>query len=218
MYDLKDSKGFTIIELLIVLGLMAMLLALSVPFVASLRSDISLQKTLQGIKVDIVSTIDYSLAGKSFAALSADDLTNPKLIPAAYALYFETDSDYGEQTPYKYLELASEEEGLDKAMKVSYEMPHEYSAPGVYLKDISFYNSDTGRNEKADSGYIVVLPPFGKLLFVDDGEGFLSGLTENDFYQNQRDFNGIKLHFQYKDDESTETVMSLNQGKVINIQ
>lgn len=203
--------------MLVVMALMAMLIVMSAPFVASLRSDISMQSTLRQIKVDLVSTISYSLAGKSFAALSADDLMNPKLIPAAYSLYFATDTDYGDQTPYKYLELTADEEGLEKSMSLSYEYDHEYRSPSVFLKGISLKNSETGSITTTDSAYIIILPPFGKLLFVNDDENLLLHLNEKDLYQNQRDFDEIELHFQYKDDESSETIMTLNKSKVINI-
>lgn len=209
------QAGFTLIEMLVVMALMAMLIVLSAPFVASLRSDISMQSTLRQVKVDLVSTISYSLAGKSFAALSADDLMNHKLIPAAYSLYFATDTDYGDQAPYKYLELIADEEGLEKSMSLSYEYDHEYRSPSVYLKGITLKNTEG--TTTTDSAYIIILPPFGKILFVNDDENLLLNLTENDLYQNQHDFDEIQLSFQYKDDESSETIMTLNKSKVINI-
>jgi len=211
-----DIKGFTFIELLIVMGIMAMLIVLSAPFVSSLSSDIDIQRSIRQVKVDLVSVISYSLAGKSFAALSADDQMNPDLIPAAYSLYFEVDN-YGDQKPYKYLELTAEEEGLSKAMKLSYEMDHDYESSTVYLKEITLKNSNTGTSKSVNSAYIMVLPPFGKLLFVDENKNFLSHLNEDDFYQNQREFDEINLLFQYKDDEITETILSLNSSKIINI-
>ncbi len=210
-----DNKGFTFIEMLIVLALMAMLIALSAPFIASLRSDIAMQNTLRQVKTDLVSTMSYSMAGKSFASLSANDLMNPKLIPAAYALYFTKDDDYGDQTPYQYLELTAEEEGLNKSMKNSYKNPHDYASPSVYLKKIVLKGES---NEKTvNSAYIIIMPPFGKILFVQEDENLLLHLVEDDLYQNQSDFDKIELYFQYKDDDATESVISFDKGKVINI-
>ncbi len=217
MNQIANNKGFTLIEMLIVLALMAMLIALSAPFVTSLRSDIAMQRTLRQVKTDMVSTIDYSLAGKSFAALSADDLMNPELIPAAYSLYFETSDTYGDQAPYKYLELSADEEGLSKSMSLSYEYEHEYEAPAVYLKEIVLKNSVNSGSTTTDSAHIIILPPFGKILFVNDDETLLLHPMEGDLYQNQNDFDEIELHFQHKDDESSETILTLDKGKVINI-
>jgi len=200
------------------MALMAMLIVMSAPFVTSLRSDTAMQSTLRQVKVDLVSTMSYSLAGKSFAAISADDLMNPELIPAAYSLYLKTDTDYGDQTPYKYLELSAESEGLDKPYKLSYEHEKEYDNPSVYLKEINLKNSESGNSVAVDSAYIVIMPPFGKILFVDEDDNFLNHMTENDLFQNQHDFDEIQLHFQYKDDELSEVVMSLNQNKVINTE
>jgi len=211
------TKGFTFIELIVVMALMAILIALSAPFVASLQSDIAMQRNLRQVKVDLVSIISYSLAGKSFAALSADDLMDPKNIPAAYALYFETDTDYGDQTSYRYMEFTAEEDGLNQAMELSYDIPHEYVSPAVYLKELNLINSITGTSQSVNSAYIVVVPPFGKILFVNKGENFITGLSADGFYQDQKNFDEIELHFQYKDDELSETVISLNQSKIINI-
>lgn len=215
---LSSAKaGFTLIEMLIVLALMAMLIVLSAPFVTSLRSDISMQRTLKQVKTDMVSALSYALAGKSFASLSADELINPDLIPAAYALYFETDTDYGDQTPYRYLELTAVDEGLNSTMELSYDYANEYESPAVYLKGITLTNSETGASKATDSAYIIVIPPFGRLLFVDDDESYLQHVSETDFYQNQQDFDGIQLHLQYKDDEDSLTALTLNKAKVINI-
>ena len=218
MFRTSYTKGFTLIEMLIVLALMAMLLTLSAPFVTSLRSDIAMKRVLRSVKLDMVSTISYSLAGKSFSALDADDLTDPALIPSAYALYFEKDFDYGDTNFYEYLEFVSEEDGTNKPMTVSYKNPHEYPAPSVYLHSIVFRESVTGNEVDADAGYIIVLPPFGKLLFVRDDESFLKSLTEDDLYINQHDFDEIILGFQYKDKPQTKVSLSLNRNKVINVQ
>lgn len=213
----KGSKaGFTLVEMLIVLALMAMLIVLAAPFVTSLRSDIAMQRTLKQVKTDMVSALSYALAGKSFASLSADELMNPDLIPAAYSLYFETDTDYGDQTPYRYLELTADRDGLNSTMALSYDQPNEYESPSVYLKEISLKKLGTTVTT-TDSAHVIVLPPFGRLLFVNDDEGLLLNIQEEDLYQNQHDFDEIELQFQYKDDEASLTTLSLDSGKVINI-
>ena len=210
------KAGFTLIEMLIVLALMSMLIVLSAPFVTSLRSDIAMQRTLKQVKTDMVSTLSYALAGKTFASLSADELMDPTLIPAAYSLYFETDTDYGDQKPYKYFEIKADQEGLNQSMSRSYDFEHEYESPSVFLKGITLKKAGV-EIATVDTAHIIILPPFGRILFVHDDEGLLQNMMEENLYQNQDDFDEIQLHFQYKDDENTLTTLTMNKGKVINI-
>jgi len=213
----SENAGFTLIEILIVMGIMAMLIVLSAPFVTTLRSQIAMQGVLRQVKVDLVSTMSYSLAGKSYAALSEDDLMNPELIPAAYLLYFQKDADFGGERIYKYLELTAEEALSEKPLKTSYEFDHELSSPGVFLQDISLLNRVTGASQQVDAAYIVIMPPFGKVLFINDDQSFLSRLDAEELYRDREDFDEIQLTFQYKDRDFEAGTLSFSKDKILNI-
>lgn len=210
------------IELLVVMGLMMILLAIAAPFASSIRSDISMKKTVRQIKTDIITNIGYSLAGKSIAALSARDLTNPDLIPSHYALYFKSDDDYGDQAPYRYIEMTTEiiDSSIQKT-NVLYQIEKEIASPVVYLKDIRLKTSESDTGTSVSSAYIIFTPPFGKIVFmngydsllVDDHETFNPITT----FKDADNYKIIELDFQYKDDENSITTLSFSTDKIINI-
>ncbi len=208
------------IEILIVMAIMFILLALSSPFVTSLQSDIAIRKTVRQVKTDLITNIGYSLAGKSITALSEGDLTNPELLPSHYALYFRTYDEYGNQSPYNYIEMrAGASNGLGQIANKLYQIEKEIPTSVVYLKEIRIINSSS---KSVDSAYIIFTPPFGKIYLV-------SGSTFESFAEGDADFNltnaiegsigntKIELDFQYKDDEHTLTTLTFSTDKIINI-
>lgn len=217
MLQPKKNKGFTLIEILIVVGIMAMLMALSAPFVSSLRADTSIQQTLRQVKVDLVSTLSYSLAGKSFAAISADDLMNPDFIPEAYALYFQVQDKDGYQPPYHYLEFTSSTSLEEKALKSSYQKENEYPNSTVFLKEIYLLNSTDQTTVKAEAAYIFILPPFGRVVFVNENLDTLDNFSQEKIQESIQSYDQIQMTFQYKDDEKNVSKLTFDKSKILNI-
>ncbi len=213
----KTTSGFTLIEIFVVIGISAMLIALSAPFVTSLQSDISMQQTLRQVKVDLVSTLNYSLAGKSFAALSAKQLMNPELIPEAYALYFQVDPSYGAQTPYDYLEFTANSDSEQKSLKSSYQKQNDYPNSSVYLKSITLLNSRKQSHLDLKNAFIFILPPFGKVIFLNENLESLAHLNSEKLEKNMDEYDQIKLTFQYKDDSKNAITLSFDKNKILNI-
>jgi prepilin-type N-terminal cleavage/methylation domain-containing protein len=218
----RQNKGFSMVELLIVMTLMAFVLAMAAPFASSIRSDIAMRKTIRQIKTDLVTNIGYSLAGKSIKALTEGDLMNPDLIPSHYALYFKKDDDFGDPTPYKYVELRSEiESSTTQRAKVIYQVDKEMPSPVVYISDIRLKTSESGGGNSVDSAYIFFTPPFGKVVFSDN----YNSLVENSSssfdpiaaFKESVDIKGIELDFKYKDDEDSIMTLSFGADKIINI-
>ncbi len=208
------QKGFTLIELLVVIGLMAIVLGLSVPFVTSLRSDVSLRKTLKQVETDVVSTLNYSLAGKSFAAISSGDLVESELIPAAYLLHFQV-SEEGDQYPYIYFELADNGGGQENPMTITYQKNKDFPGSSVFLKQIELISRVDQVSESVQSASILIQPPFGRVSFIELGTENLGTFTEQILYDDQK-YDEIRLSFQYKDDEKNLSHFKFNTSKLLN--
>jgi len=214
--------GFTLIEFLIVSGVMMFLLAMAAPFSTSIRSEISMKKTLRQVKTDIITTMGYSLAGKSIAALSEGDLMNTSLVPSHYALYFATDTDYGDQKPYKYLEMTTEIiTSSEQETKLVYQKEKEIPSSAIYLKSIRLKKNESDPGLAVNSAFMLFVPPFGKVVFFT---GHNSLLTDASYefnslssIKNASDYRFIELDFQYKDEEQTLTTLSFGVDKMINI-
>jgi len=205
------------VELLIVAALMMFLMAMAAPFASSIRSDIAMRKVTKHTKSEILSTLAYALSSKSFAALTQDDLTNPDLIPSHYALYFESDEDYGDQSPYRYIELRS---GVaDDRMQFIYDIEKEIASPAVYLKEIRIKENDGDGGATVNSAFIFFTPPFGKVSFVTGRDDIISGsLTNiNTIFEESIDNKIIELDFQYKDEEQTLTTLRFGADKILNV-
>jgi len=210
------------IEILVVAGIMMFLMVMAAPFTTSIRSDISMRRTLHQIKTDLITNMGYALAGKSIAALSAGDLTNPDLIPSHYALYFKTNTDFGDPEPYYYMEMTTEIISSDtQDTKSLYQIEKEMPSPVVYLKDIRLKTNESDPGISINSAFMFFTPPFGKITFVsgydslvvDENYSFNSIDAFEDDYDNQI----IELDFQFKDDETSVTTLSFGTDKVINI-
>jgi prepilin-type N-terminal cleavage/methylation domain-containing protein len=212
-----DSKGFTMIELLIVLAIMSFLLALSAPFITSTRADIAMNRTLRQVKTDLITNMGYALAGKSIGALSKGDITDASQIPSHYGLYFQA-GEFGNQEPYRYLEMTTD--GLSEDVKLNYDFVKEWPASAVALKDIRLI-SDSGASERSVSNLLIVFSaPFGKVNFMTGHDELLSGnsISVRDAMEENKDIKQIKLDFQYKNNEISTTTLSFNTDKTINIQ
>ncbi len=210
------------IELLVVMTLMAFVLAMAVPFVESIRSDIAMRKTIRQVKTDLVTNIGYSLAGKSIAALVQGDLMNPSLIPSHYALYLKKDDESGNPTPYRYVELRSEiESGGSQRIKVLYQIEKEMPSPAVYISDIRLRKSQSDSGSSVDSAYMFFTPPFGKISFVSGYDSLIENNTASFdpivVLGGARDIQKIEIDFKYKDDEDSITTLSFGADKIINI-
>lgn len=216
------SKGFTMVELLIVAALMMFLMALAAPFASSIRSDIAMRKVTKHTKSEILSTLAYALSSKSFAALTQDDLTNPELIPSHYALYFKSDDGYGDQSPYYYIELRSEIVDAEIQLAESiYSIEKEIASPAVYLKEIRVKENDEDAGTPVDSAFIFFTPPFGKVNFITGHDEIIGDVsaTINTISAFKESIGNkiIELDFQYKDEEQTLTTLRFGADKILNI-
>jgi prepilin-type N-terminal cleavage/methylation domain-containing protein len=221
MEYIKSKKGFTLIEMIVVIAIMGILLGLAAPFTTSIRSDISMRKTVRQIKSDIVGNLGYSLAGKSINALVKDDLLNPEQIPSHYALYFQTDNDYGDIIPYQYAEFSTDiQGGTSQSSKVIYKIEKEMPNSTVYIKDIRLKRQDGDSGVSVNSAYVFFTPPFGKVSFLNNNNQLISGPGMSgslDNLINSGDFEAIEFDFQYKDEEQNIMTLSFSNDKVINI-
>lgn len=210
------------IELLIVLVIIMVLLALSAPFVTSLRSDVSIAQTLKEVKSDLVATMSYSMAGKSFASLASADGPSPELMPSRYALFFKKDAA-GIQNPYYYLETKTQTaSSTNQPTQSIYRLEKEMPSPGVFLKSIRLINA-AGVSKEVDSVMVFFTPPFGKVVIVD-GTGLINLTTDPNFSFNLLDtfkpantYEKMELDFQYKDDLPTLTTITFGIDKIINV-
>ncbi len=217
----NQPSGFTFVELIIVSALMMVLLGLSVPFVTSLRSELSMSGTLRQVKTDVVTTMGYALAGKSIAALTSGDLNNPELIPSHYALFFQADDDYGNPTPYSYVECTTEILNRNQYnTKSIYSIEKDMPSETVILKDIRLKMNESDSGQSVDSAFIFFSSPFAKVNLFNGHKSLVSdsNYTFNSIetFKNT-DFNYIDLVFQFKDDKDTRTIMTFGVDKVINI-
>ncbi|MBN1259017.1 type II secretion system protein [Candidatus Peregrinibacteria bacterium] len=199
-------RGFTLVELLVVMALMMFLLGMAAPFAASIRSDIAIQKTVRQVKTDLITGNGYALAGKSIAALSEGDLANKENIPAYYALRFTASADYEESqlnNHYNYQEW-----GADRQM--IYNLEKEWPSAAVYLKEMVLKTDPADAGTPVQEASIIFMPPFGRV--------YLGGTfnSEADFIENLK-YHFIELHLQYKDNEDLETFMSFGSDKTINL-
>lgn len=215
-------KGFTFAELMIVSVIMMVLLGLSAPFVSSLRSEVALTSAIRQVKTDVITTMGYSMAGKSIAALSAGRLNDPTLIPGYYGLHFTSSSDYGSSEPYIYLELSTQLNSQNILVaKNIYQIEKEITSPVVYLKDIRIKKNASEAGQSVGSVLILFSPPFGKVVFllgqdtvVERPGATISNLSE---FTSNNDNRYIELEFQYKEDPINSTVLTFGTDKVINI-
>lgn len=210
------------IELLVVMTLMALILTMAAPFASSIRSDIAMRKTIRQIKTDLVTNIGYSLAGKSIAALTEGDLMNPNLIPSHYALYFKKDDDFGNPTPYRYVEVRSEiQSSTTQQAKVLYQIEKEIPSPAIYISDIRLKTSESGSGNSVDSAYIFFTPPFGKIVFLNGYDSLVENNSSSfdpiSAFKESASIKGIELDFKYKDDEDSVMTLSFGADKIINI-
>ncbi len=206
------TRGFTFVELLVVMAIVMFLLGLSVPFVTSLRSEIAMRSTVGQVKTDLVTALGYSLSGKSMAALSARSMKDFSLIPGAYGLYFESSTDYGASHPYQYLEFGS------GSPRILYNLKKDNSSPVVFLRHIRVKTSPSDPGRAVDRLTLLFFPPFGRVGFATDSlpsipasysVDSLGGLVSDPTLVS------ATLEFQYKDDSSKNTILSFGKDKVI---
>ena len=96
------TAGLTLIELLLVMGLIAVLAAIAMPIYANYRDRINRSIAIQDVKIIQVLITDYAASGGSFPASLADIGNGGKLDPWGHA--------------YRYLDL-SVAGGIGKARK-----------------------------------------------------------------------------------------------------
>lgn len=216
-YENDRVAGFTFVELLIVSTIMMFMLGMAAPFASSMRSEISMKKTIQQIKTNVITTMGYSLAGKSLTNASNNDLMDASLIPSRYALYFQKNDTWGDQFPYRYLEMTTNiSTGDSQLTKVSYNHEKELPTSTVYIKDIKLV--DENDNESSvDSVFIVFTPPFGRVNFFSNenpdtyNKDIRQTIKDNDEYE------AVKIDFMYKDDPMSLTTLKFGKDKMLNI-
>jgi prepilin-type N-terminal cleavage/methylation domain-containing protein len=213
-----NKKGFTFVELLIVMAIMAGLLALSAPMVTALRSQVVLNQTIRHAKTDLITTLGYSLAGKSIAALSTPgQAENPDLIPSLYALAFQTDPEAGDPTPYRYLEYTTSMDSSNtQSSKTIYEIDKDLPSTNVFLKTIRLKKNAEDDGHTVSSLHVFFIPPFGKIAFAGDLVETTSFDPVATLAAGQAD-TVAELTFQYKDDPDQSITLSLGTDKTIQI-
>ncbi len=209
-----QNKGFTIIELLIVMGLAALMLSLSAPLVNSLEPEIKMEATIKQIKQDLISTLHYAMAGKSFGAIKGQNIENPSQLPFAYLLHFQSNNDFGDPIPYRYLELTQNENG---SMEWIYQKEHPYPNTHVFLKEIRLTQNESEKSETVSSAYIGFIPPFAKVFFIDAGPEFTPANTD-ELFKDQEKFDQIELIFQYKENEGGQVSLNFDVSKTLLIK
>lgn len=218
----KNLKGFTFVELLIVSAIMMVLMAMTVPAVDALRSDIALGRTIRQVKISILSTLSYSMAGKSIASLTARSPMDLSLMPGVYALHFRAADDYGEDEPYHYLEGSV---GIDSvgnsSGKIIYANENESASDVVFLKEIRLKENAEDAGNPVNSVTVFFTPPLGKIFITSQPDASITqegGLFSPIPLFEAADANRfVELDFQYK--EETDKVMTLRLGidKTINV-
>lgn len=206
MNSLHHKRGFTMVEILIVLGIVAILISLSAPFVSSLQRDITFQKNAQQAEFQILSTLNYALAGKSFTSLSQEGVKKEGVIPVAYGLYMKK-GKYGSQPDYQYLEF--KENGA--FLEVIYKGVHPFSSESIYLDEISLFN--TKKSVKSTNDLLVLIyPPFGKVRFIEVGK-VPGKISQNLIDSPVSAYQEVQLSFQYKNEDVFKQVLSFNLSK-----
>jgi len=208
-YPLKKTNGFTFVELLIVATIALFLLTLSVPFVTSVRADVSLARTTKQIKTDLLATLAYGASGKSFAALSENDLLNPGFIPSHYAMQFTVAPSSLEPTSYYYMELRTDS-NLSESKQL-YKVEKELDVPGTFLKSIRLKATPEEEGKFIESVWVVFVPPFGKVLFAP-GET----LEDLESIEQESIYSQMELVFGYKD-RPQETVLRFDTSKTLSV-
>ncbi len=219
----SKNKGFTFVELIIVVALALFLLGLSVPFVTALRSDIAMLRSLKQVKTDLLSTAAYALSGKSFAALAADDLLNPELIPSHYGLLLKAEEGEGAGQSYRYFEWRSRPLHEDPpTAKTLYWIEKELPSPGVSLRSIRLKQSLEDPGTPADSLLLVSVPPFGR-LHVAPGQGQLESDSPGDLdlpqaLEDSLSIAYAELDFSYDDEPLSLRTLRLGADKTLIIE
>jgi len=216
----RQVKGFTFIELIIVSTLAMVLLGLSAPFVTALRSELAMKESLSQVKTDIITTMGYALAGKSIGALASGDLEDISLIPSHYALYFQTDNDYGDIRPYYYTEFATDINKNQYDTKLTYSVAKDMPSETVFLRDIRLKKNEADAGQSVDAAFIFFSAPFAKVNLLSSHKNLIlspdySFDSLNDFMDS--DFNYMDLVFQFKDDEKSQVILTFGVDKVLNI-
>lgn len=208
-------------ELIIVCAIAMILLGLSAPFVSALRGELEMKETLSKVKTDIITTMGYALAGKSIGAMASGNLADASLIPSHYALLFNTDSDYGNVSPYFYTEFTTKIINKDEnSTKLTYSIAKEMPSATIFIKDILLRKTETDAGQSVEAAFIFFSAPFAKVNLIsskkivdlDQGYSFdsLSAFKASEYKY-------VDLGFQFKDDEKSQTVLTFGLDKVINI-
>lgn len=166
-------------------------------------------RTVKQVKTDLLSALAYGASGKSFAALAADDLLNPELIPSHYGLQFTVAEDPLGPPSYRYVEFRNDPQ--QNQSKTLYEAEKEWSVPGTFLKSIVLRSGSDDEEKEVLSAWVVFVPPFGKVLFASaDDVGDLEEISSQSYARQ------IGLEFGYKDRPQTSWIW-FDVGKTLSI-
>lgn len=213
MFLNSKHSGFTLVELLLVMTLMAVLVGFSVPFVTSVQADASMNQVLRQVSVDLSGLFTGAQAGKSLAALSANALFDTSLIPKFYALTFEKNETFGDSKPYHYFELVGDD---PSQLKNVYQKESALSNTSVYLKSISLLNSENQKMQEVDHATIFIQPPFGEVFF-DDQILDENSVVDSKKISDPSFYDQIQLTFQYKEDEKNIRSIVFDRNKILNV-
>ena len=212
------SKGFTMVELLIVAVLAMVLLALSAPFVSALSAELAMLRTLRQVRTDLVTGLSYAMAGKSIAALSQNDLTNPELIPGYYGLHFQRDEDYGDPHPYSYVEFSAQvQEQNSQEAKPLYALAKDLPSTAVFLQEIRLRQDAEDEGKALEQILVLFAPPFGKVAFSPSVTPE-SAFDPMEVFRQSGEGQVLELIFQHKDDEISRTTLRFGADKILQIE
>ncbi len=211
-----NPTGFTFVELLIVSTLMMFMLAMAAPFTTAMQSEISMKKTVQQIKTNVITTMGYSLAGKSLTNASNNDLMDASLIPSRYALYFQKNDTWGDQYPYRYLEMTTEvKTDGSQNTKVSYNHEKELPTSTVYISDIRLIQND-GNEVSVNSSFIIFTPPFSKINFFPNQDPATFNKDIRQVIKDNDKYDSIEIDLMYKDELISLTTLKFGKDKILN--
>lgn len=76
MVERKFKEGFTLLEVLIVLGIIAILVSIAIPSVKGITTQAKATKVVTDMRNVEIAVLNYSLYNKSLAGLTIDTLVN----------------------------------------------------------------------------------------------------------------------------------------------
>jgi four helix bundle protein len=219
--NLKSVAGFTFVELIVVMSLMAALLALSAPMINSLRSEVAMRQTVHQAKTEIITGVGYAMAGKSIAALSDGNLKNADLIPSHYGLAFTAGMNAAGETPYRYVEFAVLKNSFSSRLATEiYSIEKEWPSYSIFLKEIRLKNDPSEEGISVPRLLVLFTPPFSTIAFVQNNEtpeGTLMSFDPAAALDAAKNYKLAELTFKHKDNANSLSTLRISTDKNLEI-